>query len=374
MGTCAYIKLSHSCYGNIKGDLKIHVDKCSRDQTKFVSFKENFIDENFLLAKTKQLKSLLAIQEDRYFYLCFIKSFGTSQQLQFFKDLSRLLSYSTKDVANLSEFISGLYFVSNIYALDEAAVRDYLSEDILRRKLGHESNTNFNVFMQLLLESSSECVIISAMSFFPQFSRSNNEFFASSLVTSLNRKMKSIDTELQSECFASDDVGVESFYSSLTSSNLNKYLRGEKWMNSLMLTLENIPFCIVISEVVKREHFPIIYVNKAFEIMTGYQRHEVLGRSCKFLQNSLTEQESLVRLTIALRTAKSERVILTNINKYGEIFKNFLLTKPIFDDAGIYKFVIGILINSSKPSCSAAELIMAENFINMFPNRVFIDS
>ena len=62
---------------------------------------------------------------------------------------------------------------------------------------------------------------------------------------------------------------------------------------------------------------PIVYVNPAFEALTGYARQEVLGRNCRFLQGPLTDGAELARLrgAIAMRTKVS--VDLLNYRKDG---------------------------------------------------------
>lgn len=37
---------------------------------------------------------------------------------------------------------------------------------------------------------------------------------------------------------------------------------------------------------------PIIFCNKAFEMMTGYDRHEIIGHNCRFLQGADRDQKA----------------------------------------------------------------------------------
>ena len=45
---------------------------------------------------------------------------------------------------------------------------------------------------------------------------------------------------------------------------------------------------------------PLVYVNRAFELLTGYQRAEVLGRNCRFLQSDVIDQTSALRIRTAV--------------------------------------------------------------------------
>ena len=66
-----------------------------------------------------------------------------------------------------------------------------------------------------------------------------------------------------------------------------------------------------------RPGFPLIYVNKAFERITGYSRADVLGKNCRFLQCEGTEKEEVQKMAVGLATATVVRVAITNRRKDG---------------------------------------------------------
>ncbi len=75
---------------------------------------------------------------------------------------------------------------------------------------------------------------------------------------------------------------------------------------------------------------PIVFVNVAFQELTGYQSHEIVGRNCRFLQGAGSDPEtvSAVRAAIAARTDVS--VELLNYRKDGSAFWNALFISPVF--------------------------------------------
>ena len=79
---------------------------------------------------------------------------------------------------------------------------------------------------------------------------------------------------------------------------------------------------------------PLTYVNRAFEELTGYDREEIVGRNCRFLQGPETDPET----TAAIRAAvDEERQIETEVRNYtadGEAFWNRLQVTPIYDRDG----------------------------------------
>ncbi|BCX82475.1 adenylate cyclase [Methylomarinovum caldicuralii] len=85
---------------------------------------------------------------------------------------------------------------------------------------------------------------------------------------------------------------------------------------------------LTIAEVRDNDH-PLIYVNSAFERLTGYSRLEVLGRDCRFLQGPETDRRTVDLLKAALIEGRPACVILLNYRKDGSAFWNELSVAPI---------------------------------------------
>src|SRR5271169_564037 len=64
----------------------------------------------------------------------------------------------------------------------------------------------------------------------------------------------------------------------------------------------------------------ILFVNSAFEKMTGYSAEEVLGRSPRFLSGPGTSKADLGRIDAALRERRPVRADLLNYRKDGTPF------------------------------------------------------
>ena len=57
---------------------------------------------------------------------------------------------------------------------------------------------------------------------------------------------------------------------------------------------------------------PILYVNPAFERLSGYSAAEVVGRNCRFLQGPERNQDAVATLRAAVRAGASCQVVLRN--------------------------------------------------------------
>jgi diguanylate cyclase (GGDEF)-like protein/PAS domain S-box-containing protein len=77
----------------------------------------------------------------------------------------------------------------------------------------------------------------------------------------------------------------------------------------------------------------IVYVNPAFERVTGYARHEAVGRNCNFLQGQDHDQPELDKIRLALREGKDCNALLRNYRKDGSLFWNDLYITPVRDQA-----------------------------------------
>jgi len=78
----------------------------------------------------------------------------------------------------------------------------------------------------------------------------------------------------------------------------------------------------------------IIYVNSAFEKVTGYSRSEVTGKSPRLLQGPETDHETLAKVKTALQNHESVHVELVNYSKSGKPHWLEMDIVPVVDTNG----------------------------------------
>jgi PAS domain-containing protein len=74
---------------------------------------------------------------------------------------------------------------------------------------------------------------------------------------------------------------------------ISRLLGSESWLAALVAAAEGLALSFSLATAHRdRKGFPLLYVNKYFEKLTGYPRNEVIGRNCKFLQGIDTAKSS----------------------------------------------------------------------------------
>lgn len=87
---------------------------------------------------------------------------------------------------------------------------------------------------------------------------------------------------------------------------------------------------------------PIVFVNTAFEAITGYSTAEVLGKNCRFLHGGDRDQPALEEIRRAVAERREARAVLRNYRKDGTPFFNELQVFPVRDDFGRVTHFVGI--------------------------------
>ena len=87
---------------------------------------------------------------------------------------------------------------------------------------------------------------------------------------------------------------------------------------------------------------PLVWVNPAFERVTGYSTAEALGRNCRFLQGPETDREAVRSIREALAEGRTVADTLLNYRKDGTPFWNQVVISPVLDAEGRVTHHVGI--------------------------------
>lgn len=107
---------------------------------------------------------------------------------------------------------------------------------------------------------------------------------------------------------------------------------------------------VVVTDVRVRDN-PIVVVNQNFVGATGYERDEIVGRNCRFLQVRPDgtrddagggQGEALEEIRAATAEGRPATVVLRNYRKDGTLFHNRLFLTPIRNGAGTVTHFVGV--------------------------------
>jgi PAS domain-containing protein len=102
---------------------------------------------------------------------------------------------------------------------------------------------------------------------------------------------------------------------------------------------------------------PIVYCSDNFERLTGYTRHMILGRNCRFLQSpdgkveagikrKYVDDDSVLYLKNMISTRAEAQISLINYRRGGQPFMNLLTMIPIaWEPGGSTKFFVGFQVD-----------------------------
>lgn len=86
----------------------------------------------------------------------------------------------------------------------------------------------------------------------------------------------------------------------------------------------------------------ILYVNPAFELMTGFAAADVLGSSPRMLQGARTSALARLQLRHALQRGNGHRTTLVNYRCSGEAYKCVIEITPLRDASGVIQMFMAI--------------------------------
>nr|AML78577.1 putative LOV domain-containing protein [Hakea drupacea] len=111
--------------------------------------------------------------------------------------------------------------------------------------------------------------------------------------------------------------------------------------SSLIISLGRIKQSFVLADPLWHD-MPIIYASDAFLKLTGYARHEVLGKNCRFLNGPGTDYEAICQLRKSVLAEKACTVRILNYRKDGSSFWNHLHISPVRNASGKIAFYVGV--------------------------------
>lgn len=87
---------------------------------------------------------------------------------------------------------------------------------------------------------------------------------------------------------------------------------------------------------------PIVYSSEAFCRFTKYNKAEIEGRNCRFLQGKETDRDDVAKIRSSVAECREANVNLLNYRKDGSTFINQFFVTPLRSESGKVVYFIGI--------------------------------
>nr|AML76490.1 putative LOV domain-containing protein [Odontosoria sp. BC-2016] len=111
--------------------------------------------------------------------------------------------------------------------------------------------------------------------------------------------------------------------------------------SSLTLALQRIQQSFVICNP-RLPGIPVVYASDMFVHLTGYQKDEVMGCNCRFLQGQNTDALVVQQITDSVKEEKACTVRILNYRKNGQPFWNLLHVAPVRDHTAKTAYFVGV--------------------------------
>ncbi|MFT4059467.1 MAG: EAL domain-containing protein [Legionella sp.] len=125
---------------------------------------------------------------------------------------------------------------------------------------------------------------------------------------------------------------------------------------------------------ITKDNLPIIYVNKAFERITGYSEQQILGQNLAFLHGRKMEHVNYKRINLAIKERREETVELESYQRSGESFWCELSVAPVCDYFDHVKHYVCIINDITQRREMEEQLIKqaTHDSLTALPNRVLL--
>jgi PAS domain S-box-containing protein len=340
-------------------------------------------------------------------FMTFVKTEHADEYLILFKDVAEVRSLEHPTKYSLSD---SLIRINRTYLDADAEMNITISQALRGEmaqiiKLDLEANENIRAyFLQLLERIQNETVYIMARDQFNRFilSKYYKQWRASEsshAVATTNSEMsretiKRMQSEHSLEASSPSAKMISTMKRIITPIDMTKKAfshidndelkhiigRPDSWLAALISAVEALPICFSLATATsltnrRKKSFPLIYCNKYYEKITGYDRKHILGKSAKdFLQCPESEDESISIMSENMRSMSPSICVITNKFSNGKTFKNLVVLKPIRDEKHAFRYVICIMFDVSKEldGC-ASKTKLAEDLSTMIPDTIYSD-
>jgi diguanylate cyclase (GGDEF)-like protein/PAS domain S-box-containing protein len=168
----------------------------------------------------------------------------------------------------------------------------------------------------------------------------------------------------QLRVFNQDDVYFLEAIANVLGAAIDR-IRSSERLQMMERAIESSSNGIVITDAAVADN-PMIYVNHSFERITGYNKDELIGKNCRFLQGNDTNPAAVKELRTAIEEGREAQVILRNFRKDGTLFWNELSIAPVYNSRRHLTHYIGVQTDITDRQRAEEELFFQSQALAAF--------
>lgn len=126
----------------------------------------------------------------------------------------------------------------------------------------------------------------------------------------------------------------------VVSRDITERVEREAELQSKTQAMDEAPIGITLADPAQEDD-PLVYTNEQFCELTGYEKPEILGGNCRFLQGEETDPATVSTIRDAIAAREPVTVVLRNYRKDGTAFWNRLTIAPVTDESGSLRNWVG---------------------------------
>ena len=140
-------------------------------------------------------------------------------------------------------------------------------------------------------------------------------------------------------------------------------------ISSKIRAVASAPIGIVIADAREPDN-PLIYVNAAFETLTGYSKEQILGKNCRILQGPETDPATIATIREGIQSEQTVTTVIRNYRADGAPFWNEVTIAPLRNEVGTVTHFVGFQVDVTERMSAQQEVARRADQLERLLSRI----
>lgn len=285
------------------------------------------------------VKRILSIELARSYFMTYLKSEFSSENLTFYLDVEKLKAKSDDEI--MLEKMRMNYLTPG--AAQEVNISDSLKTLLLQQlnRARSDNSSSLADLMKSFITAQNETVAIMASNGYQRFIESQiysawrvqEREYSKLYFTVPSDESPGLQSDAICDLPRESKQWLDDLFQLVDNSDMSSIRQSASWLSSLLVASESLPVGISLCAADSAlGNFPIIFANAGFEALVGYSRNETFGKPHSFYRN---KSKSSKKFAYSMK-----REVSYATRKDGTIFQVLSVGKMLKDKDGTAVFVL----------------------------------